>query len=88
MKLILALISLFFSWPSFTLPVSGYLNKGNRLQVLQLGKTTPVITAIEQLAEILQNLHVRTVIVVDIEKEEFEYALKDSDIGNRVKTLV
>ena len=63
-----------------------YLNKGNRLRVLQLGKNTPVTLAIEQLAVILKELNVMTVIFVDMQKEEVLHLLLDSDeIGKRVR---
>ncbi len=54
------------SWPANQDPKpKDYLNKGGRVTVFALKKETPLISAVEQIANYLENLNVKIVIKVD-----------------------
>jgi hypothetical protein len=57
---------LFYSWPpNQVLKPKDYLNKGGRVTVFGLKPKTPLICAVEQLANYLENLNVKIVITVE-----------------------
>jgi hypothetical protein len=57
---------LYYSWPgNQDLKPKDYLNKGGRVTVFALKKETPLICAVEQLANYLDNLNTKIVIKVE-----------------------
>jgi hypothetical protein len=55
-----------YSWPTNQdIKPNDYLNKGGRVTAFTLTKETPLICAVEQLANYLENLNVKIVIKVD-----------------------
>jgi len=64
------------------------LNRGGRVQILGLKPNTPIVSAVEQLAFILERLHVKIVIKIDLNYDEVVEALKKSSIGPRVSVFL
>jgi hypothetical protein len=57
---------LYYSWPgNQDLKPKDYLNKGGRVTVFALKKETPLICAVEQVANYLNNLNTKIVIKVE-----------------------
>jgi hypothetical protein len=77
---------LYLSWPANQdLKPKDYLNKGGRVTVFALKKETPLVCAVEQLANFLENLNVKIVIKVDShDLDEVSYAFNRTSIKDRV----
>jgi hypothetical protein len=57
---------LYYSWPpNQDIKPKDYLNKGGRVTVFGLKPETPLVCAVEQLANYLENFNVKIVIIVD-----------------------
>ena len=66
-----------------------YLNKGGRVTVFALKPETPLICAVEQLANYLENFNVKIVIKVDShDLEEVTHAFEGTAIKDRVSILL
>ena len=84
-KLNIILINSFNSWPiSGTVEAQSLLNKGGRVQILGLKPETPIACAVEQLSFILERLHVRTIIKIELDYEDVFEALKATALAERV----
>ena len=79
---------LFLSWPpTHSATPKDFLNKGARVTVFALKTKVHIDIAVEQLASQLDNLNVKTVIVVDkrFPADRVVEALKKSRIADRVR---
>jgi hypothetical protein len=66
-----------------------YLNKGGRVTVFALKPETPLICAVEQLANYLENFNVKIVIKVDShDLDEVTHAFEGTSIKNRVSIFL
>jgi hypothetical protein len=77
----------FQSWPTLQgLKPKDYLNKGGRVTVFGLKPNTPLLCAVEQLANYLENLNVKIVIKVDNHLEDdVTSAFEKTSIKERVR---
>jgi hypothetical protein len=86
MHLIKILVFL-FSWPSKdSVPAHLYLNKGVRTRFLALKPDTALVFAVDQLAYILNQEKVRTIIKIEFDKPIILEKLKQSCLEDRVRT--
>ena len=78
----------FFSWPPTTLQPKALLNRGAKVIIFAIKKNVDITISVQQLANHLKNLNVKTVIVID--KRFFfdeiikALKLKESPIVDRV----
>jgi len=66
---------------------SHLLNKGGRVQILGLKPFTPIVCAAEQLAYVLQSMNSKTIISIDLDRDEFVDALRMTPINSRVSAI-
>ena len=78
------------SWPTnLNQNPKDYLNKGGRVTVFGLKPETPLICAVEQLANYLENLNVKIVIKVESHfLDDVTIAFEKTSIKDRVSILL
>ena len=77
-----------FSFPSNTgHPSSELLNQGARVQILGLKPNTPIASAVEQVAFILESLNVKIAIKIDLDYDDVIRVLNQTAIKSRVIIL-
>jgi hypothetical protein len=81
---------LYYSWPgNQDLKPKDYLNKGGRVTVFALKKETPLICAVEQLANYLDNLNTKIVIKVENHfLEDVTSAFEKTALRDRVSLIL
>ncbi len=85
-------MNLIFDLLSFPLqslhPPKVLLNKGVRVQILGLKPNTPLLSAVVQVACILESLNVKTAMKIDLQYDEVIAALRLTSICNRVSKIL
>jgi hypothetical protein len=81
---------LYVSWPgNQDLKPKDYLNKGGRVTVFALKKETPLICAVEQLANYLNNLNTKIVIKVENHfLDDVTSAFEKTALRDRVRLIL
>jgi hypothetical protein len=81
--------TIFYSWPTnLNRNPKDYLNKGGRVTVFGLKPKTPLICAVEQLGNYLENLNLKIVIKVDSHfLDDVTNAFENTPIKGRVRKL-
>jgi hypothetical protein len=80
----------FNSWPTnLNWNPKDYLNKGGRVTVFGLKPKTPLICAVEQLANYLENLNLKIVVKVDSHfLDDVTRAFENTPIKDKVRKLI